>query len=686
MKKLRNKLTFYMVFLSLLCLYSMFMGFKLTALNRIESSVMNNAYVESISIMHDVDSWLQNNKDNVQSIAESVEYDGTLSKEKIEALLRKYESATSNSTYYIGLSDRTMIFATPVNLGSDYNPTTRDWYKNAINSTDVAVSSPYIDALTSELIITISKAIKVEGIQGVVALDIPLTFLTNMLSLDAVAPATINNAEYDSVINRSDKINGSYLILLDGENNILTHRNENYLPSKDKGFKNYDDVINNLSTLLNGQNLSINDRTIKDYDGEDKVLIIEKLNEVNWKLCVSIPLSTIMGVKNEVYKIVVIIAFILVLFTIIASFIISITISRPIVQASQIAEQVSSLDLTYNKSEDSIRDKTEVGRLQKSFIHTINILKSFMGDVAESVNINTTSNIVVNQNFTSLLADTEETSAATEELSASMEESAATIISVNEIANELEKGTIEFTENIRTITQTSGDISTKAVDLNNKLSNAKNDTMSVLDSVKDEIKSSLEAVKEVEKINILVKTILDIASQTKLLSLNATIEAARAGDAGRGFGVVAGEIRKLSEDSNNSANEIQGVTSSIRASVSKLVENSSKLLNFVETDVVNDYGLMLTAVDSYKEDGAMIHNVLTNLSATARQLWTSIESITSSIHEISSSVEQSASATTNIAEQNVNITQLVAETQMILDKNRVVAEKLQSLLSQVKYN
>ncbi len=74
-----------------------------------------------------------------------------------------------------------------------------------------------------------------------------------------------------------------------------------------------------------------------------------------------------------------------------------------------------------------------------------------------------------------------------------------------------------------------------------------------------ELSEAIEKSKSVEKINVLSEAILKITEQTNLLALNAAIEAARAGEAGKGFSVVAEEIRKLAEESNNTANEIQEI-------------------------------------------------------------------------------------------------------------------------------
>ena len=106
--------------------------------------------------------------------------------------------------------------------------------------------------------------------------------------------------------------------------------------------------------------------------------------------------------------------------------------------------------------------------------------------------------------------------------------------------------------------------------------------MNLYANTKEEIEEAIQSSKEVEKINILSNSILEISEQTGLLSLNAAIEAARAGESGRGFAVVAEEIGKLAENSNETVEEIQTVTENITKAVSKLIKNTTKLIDFLK--------------------------------------------------------------------------------------------------------
>lgn len=191
--------------------------------------------------------------------------------------------------------------------------------------------------------------------------------------------------------------------------------------------------------------------------------------------------------------------------------------------------------------------------------------------------------------------------------------------------------------------------------------------------------------KEVEKIDVLSNAILEISEQTSLLALNAAIEAARAGDTGKGFAVVADEIRKLAENSNQTAGEIQNVTQSITEAVKQLVDNTNELVAFLEKDVMGDYEMMVEAVNQYKDDGSSLNSIISDLSATAEELTATINQIATSIKDISITVEESAKATTNIAEKNMNVVEAINNINDIMKKNKQVSDKLQEIVSEVKF-
>lgn len=257
--------------------------------------------------------------------------------------------------------------------------------------------------------------------------------------------------------------------------------------------------------------------------------------------------------------------------------------------------------------------------------------------------------------------DIEDVTATTEELSAGMEETAASTEEMNATVSHIEAGASTITEKADNGTKKSIDIRDNAQKLMNSSVKSKAEVEVLVKETGDMLKVAIDKAKTVDQINVLADSILQITESTNLLALNAAIEAARAGEAGRGFSVVADEIRKLAEQSSITITKIQATTGVIVTSVNELSSSANKMLNFVETKVMNDYESLVNTSQSYSQDAKFLEDFSTDINATSQQLKASIEQMAKAINEISVANNESALGSSNIAEKSTNLAQKIHE-------------------------
>jgi len=283
-----------------------------------------------------------------------------------------------------------------------------------------------------------------------------------------------------------------------------------------------------------------------------------------------------------------------------------------------------------------------------------------------------------------LIDSVEDNVAVTEEFSASIENTNSIIGNVDDEISKINEATQSVLQNISDSVTASDDVIDSAHDMRTQADSAYSMGQEMLIKTKSSVKSALESLKQLAKINDLAAEILTISGQTNLLSLNASIEAARAGEAGRGFAVVAGEIGTLADTSKNTASAIQNLCQEADRSIEAVDECFDFVIKFIENDVVAQFKDFVEKSTVYSQDVDTIKRQLDLAEQEVQQLCEYVVQIAGEMDNVKTITGDNKAAINSIAEKNES-TALIAEAiQKQSEENRQLAQKLQELVDNFK--
>jgi methyl-accepting chemotaxis protein len=371
--------------------------------------------------------------------------------------------------------------------------------------------------------------------------------------------------------------------------------------------------------------------------------------------------------SNAKYMLYVVIGVAIVLGLLLAIFIARV-ISNPVKQLAGQAETVAAGDLTVEVVQKS---NDEIGQLAGSFKQMVQNLRETIGQVGEASSAVASSSSEISSSTEQMAAGAQEQTSQASEVASAVEEMTKTIVENSKNAN----NTAETAKKAKSAAEEGG----KAVE----------ETVVGMKRIADVVNKSAETVKALGKssdqIGEIIGVIDDIADQTNLLALNAAIEAARAGEQGRGFAVVADEVRKLAERTTKATKEIAGMIKTIQADTTGAVSSMEEGTKEVD----NGIKLADRAGASLSEIVGMIQNLtdmVAQIAAASEQQSSASEQISKNVEAISSVTNESAAGTQQIARAAEDLNRLTENLQQVVGKFKLSATETHHTAAAHKQN
>lgn len=430
-------------------------------------------------------------------------------------------------------------------------------------------------------------------------------------------------------------------------------------------------------------------KELGETEAREKIVAYTYFKDWDWIIATGSYLEEFTSPVNNIRNAIVTLGIVCLFISLALGFFISRSITRPIIKLVDIAEDVAIGDVSRTVE---IRTKDEVGILAHSFNSVITYLQE-AARVAErmaksdlTVKIEPKSDkdvfgqsfkmMIVNlsQMIRNLKASSRELASAASEIATSSEQMSRgandQTEQVNQVSTAIEEMTatiLEASKNANEATDASKNASSRATDGGQIVAETIQGMQKITKTVRESADSIAKLAKSADQIGEIIGVIDEIADQTNLLALNAAIEAARAGEQGRGFAVVADEVRKLAERTGKATGEITEMIKGIQKQTEEAVHSMEAGIQEV------DRGRELTdkAGNSLNEIVAMTESVMNMIqqiataseeqSTAAEQISKNVEHITSVTRETAKGAEQSAAAAEELNRQAESLDEMVAK-------------------------
>ncbi|MCX7709085.1 MAG: methyl-accepting chemotaxis protein [Clostridia bacterium] len=439
---------------------------------------------------------------------------------------------------------------------------------------------------------------------------------------------------YSNIFKDTNLGAGTEIFILNTDGKIVSSRNKALKPGMEYPDKEFVKVLS--ESVKNKQQIFSYKGNMVTYSNDEKT---------GWNIVSTVPFSYLNREADDIRKATIIIILACCIIAIVVSYAISKSISTPLGKLVKAMKDTSSGDLTVTIQDNS---KDEIGYVAERFNGMIGNMRNLITKVQ-----NASSSVL--SCAEEIAATSEKTYKASEEVANTIQEvakgassQAEEVSEVVENTNILADGINKVSSDMNRISEVILDtkkLSTEAASVVKLLNRKALETSSVSEHIVQDINNLNSEMKEIKKI---VKVIVGIAEQTNLLALNAAIEAARAGSAGKGFSVVAEEVKKLADQSKDASITISNIITDIQKKTEMTVSaaNNSNTIILEQMDAVKKTDLAFETI--FKTLEGVLGNIK-NMEGSVNEMVASKEKTLEKIESISAVSEETAATSEEVS-------------------------------------